>query len=102
MLNNVNYHVIELGVRNFKEIKKEYLEVGEVGYVVVIIRDVKEVHVGDIIILVENFVLELLLGYKRKKFVFFIGFYFIDIRDYVEFKKSLDKILLSDSLLIWE
>lgn len=102
MLNNVNYYVIELGVRNFKEIKKEYLEVGEVGYVVVIIRDVKEVYVGDIIILVENFVLEFLLGYKCKKFVFFIGFYFIDIRDYVEFKKSLDKILLSDSLLIWE
>ncbi len=33
MSNNAQYHVIELGVRNPKETKKEYLEAGEVGYV---------------------------------------------------------------------
>ncbi len=63
----LNTHVIELGVRNPKETKKEYLEAGEVGYVAATIRDAKEVHVGDTITLVENPALEPLPGYKRKK-----------------------------------
>ncbi|MCE6115329.1 translation elongation factor 4 [Mycoplasmopsis agalactiae] len=102
MSNNANYHVIELGVRNPKETKKEYLEAGEVGYVAATIRDAKEVHVGDTITLVENPALEPLPGYKRKKPVLFTGFYPIDTRDYAELKKSLDKISLSDSSLTWE
>lgn len=102
MSNNAQYHVIELGVRNPKETKKEYLEAGEVGYVAATIRDAKEVHVGDTITLVENPALEPLPGYKRKKPVLFTGFYPIDTRDYAELKKSLDKISLSDSSLTWE
>ncbi len=102
MSNNAQYHVIELGVRNPKETKKEYLEAGEVGYVAATIRDAKEVHVGDTITLVENSALEPLPGYKRKKPVLFTGFYPIDTRDYAELKKSLDKISLSDSSLTWE
>ncbi len=42
----LNTHVIELGVRNPKETKKEYLEAGEVGYVAATIRDAKEVQCG--------------------------------------------------------
>lgn len=102
MSNNAQYHIIELGVRNPKETKKEYLEAGEVGYVAATIRDAKEVHVGDTITLVENPALEPLPGYKRKKPVLFTGFYPIDTRDYAELKKSLDKISLSDSSLTWE
>lgn len=102
MSNNAQYHIIELGVRNPKETKKEYLEAGEVGYVAATIRDAKEVHVGDTINLVENPALEPLPGYKRKKPVLFTGFYPIDTRDYAELKKSLDKISLSDSSLTWE
>lgn len=102
MSNNAQYHIIELGVRNPKETKKEYLEAGEVGYVAATIRDAKEVHVGDTITLVENPALEPLPGYKRKKPVLFTGFYPIDTRDYAELKKGLDKISLSDSSLTWE
>ncbi len=102
MSNTAQYDVIELGVRNPKETKKEYLEAGEVGYVAATIRDAKEVHVGDTITLVENPALEPLPGYKHKKPVLFTGFYPIDTRDYAELKKSLDKISLSDSSLTWE
>ncbi|UTW25966.1 translation elongation factor 4 [Mycoplasmopsis bovis] len=102
MSNTAQYDVIELGVRNPKETKKEYLEAGEVGYVAATIRDAKEVHVGDTITLAENPALEPLPGYKRKKPVLFTGFYPIDTRDYAELKKSLDKISLSDSSLTWE
>ncbi|WP_029513574.1 translation elongation factor 4 [Mycoplasmopsis primatum] len=102
MSNNAQYHVIELGIRSPKEVKKDFLEAGEVGYVAATIRDAKEVHVGDTITLVNNPASEALPGYKKKKPVLFTGFYPIDTRDYAELKKSLDKISLSDSSLTWE
>ncbi len=99
----LNTHVIELGVRNPKETKKEYL--GS-WWSRICCRPQLEMrrkfHVGDTITLVENPALEPLPGYKRKKPVLFTGFYPIDTRDYAELKKSLDKISLSDSSLTWE
>ncbi|WP_406615930.1 translation elongation factor 4 [Mycoplasmopsis hyopharyngis] len=100
--NNAEYHVIELGVRNPNETKKETLESGEVGWISAAIRDAKEVHVGDTITLIKNPAKEALPGYKSKKPVVYTGFYPIDTRDYVELKDSLEKISLSDSSLTWE
>ncbi|WP_406616901.1 translation elongation factor 4 [Mycoplasmopsis adleri] len=102
MSNGAEYHVIELGVRNPKETKKQMLEAGEVGYVAATIRDAKEVHVGDTITLVDNPAKEALPGYKKKQPVLFTGFYPIDTRDYMELKESLEKISLSDSSITWE
>ncbi|VEU76538.1 translation elongation factor 4 [Mycoplasmopsis columboralis] len=96
------YHVIDLGVRNPHESKKEYLEAGEVGWVSAAIRDAKEVSVGDTITLVDNPTSEALPGYKKMKPVVFTGFYPIDTRDYSVLKESLEKISLSDSSITWE
>ncbi|VEU75804.1 GTP-binding protein lepA [Mycoplasmopsis maculosa] len=102
MSNNKEYHVIELGVRNPKESKKDKLEAGEVGYVAATIRDAKEVSVGDTITLVERPAEIALPGYKKKQPVVYTGFYPIDTRDYMELKESLEKISLSDSSITWE
>ncbi|TDV24431.1 GTP-binding protein LepA [Mycoplasmopsis mustelae] len=99
---NNNYHVIELGVRNPYENKKEFLEAGEVGWVSAAIRDAKEVNVGDTITLRDNPTLEALPGYKKMKPVVFTGFYPVDTRDYSSLKESLEKISLSDSSISWE
>ncbi|VEU74312.1 GTP-binding protein lepA [Mycoplasmopsis citelli] len=96
------YHVIDLGVRNPHESKKEVLKAGEVGWVSAAIRDAKEVSVGDTITLVENPTSEALPGYKKMKPVVFTGFYPIDTRDYSQLKESLEKISLSDSSITWE
>lgn len=96
------YHVIDLGVRNPNETKKEFLEAGEVGWVSAAIRDAKEVSVGDTITLVDNPTSEALPGYKKMKPVVFTGFYPIDTRDYSQLKESLEKISLSDSSITWE
>ncbi|WP_027121577.1 translation elongation factor 4 [Mycoplasma leonicaptivi] len=97
-----NYHVIELGVRNPNETKKDFLEAGEVGWVSAAIRDAKEVNVGDTITLQENPTNEALPGYKKMKPVVFTGFYPVDTRDYSLLKESLEKISLSDSSITWE
>ncbi|WP_036452270.1 translation elongation factor 4 [Mycoplasma buteonis] len=97
-----DYHVIDLGVRNPHESKKEWLEAGEVGWVSAAIRDAKEVHVGDTITLANNPTQTPLAGYKKMKPVVFTGFYPIDTRDYALLKESLEKISLSDSSITWE
>ncbi|TNK87427.1 elongation factor 4, partial [Mycoplasmopsis pullorum] len=102
MSNNAEYHVIDLGVRNPNETKKEWLEAGEVGWVSAAIRDAKEVSVGDTITLVDNPTAEPLAGYKKMKPVVYTGFYPIDTKDYSELKESLEKISLSDSSITWE
>ncbi|WP_029906525.1 translation elongation factor 4 [Mycoplasmopsis opalescens] len=102
MSNNAEYHVIELGVRNPHESKKNQLEAGEVGWIAASIRDAKEVAVGDTITLVEEPAEEALPGYRKQKPVVFTGFYPVDTRDYMDLKESLEKISLSDSSIIWE
>ncbi|WP_322900517.1 translation elongation factor 4 [Mycoplasmopsis felis] len=97
-----NYHVIELGIRNPDESKKEWLEAGEVGWVSAAIRDAKEVNVGDTITLIDNPTQTALPGYKKMKPVVFTGFYPVDTRDYSLLKESLEKISLSDSSISWE
>ncbi|VEU65018.1 translation elongation factor 4 [Mycoplasmopsis cynos] len=96
------YHVIDLGVRNPYETKKDSLQAGEVGWVSAAIRDAKEVNVGDTITLIENPTPTALPGYKKMKPVVFTGFYPVDTRDYAQLKESLEKISLSDSSITWE
>ncbi|MGZ9762118.1 translation elongation factor 4 [Mycoplasma sp. 394] len=99
---NNRYHVIELGVRNPYETKKEVLQAGEVGWVSAAIRDAKEVNVGDTITHLEEPTQNALPGYKKMKPVVFTGFYPVDTRDYSLLKESLEKISLSDSSISWE
>ncbi|QSF13854.1 translation elongation factor 4 [Mycoplasma sp. Mirounga ES2805-ORL] len=102
MSNNKEFHVTELGVKNPKEFKKEYLEAGEVGWIAAAIRTAEGINVGDTITLIDNPALEPLPGYKKKQPVVFTGFYPIDTKDYMELKESLEKIALSDSSISWE
>ncbi|MDJ1646236.1 translation elongation factor 4 [Mycoplasma phocimorsus] len=102
MSNNAEYHVTELGVKSPFEIKKDYLEAGEVGWIAASIRDAKEVAVGDTITSVEFPTENVLPGYKKMKPVVYSGFYPIDTLDYDNLKESLEKISLSDSSITWE
>ncbi|MDJ1646838.1 translation elongation factor 4 [Mycoplasma phocimorsus] len=102
MSNNAEYHVTELGVKSPFEIKKDYLEAGEVGWIAASIRDAKEVAVGDTITSVEFPTENVLPGYKKMKPVVYSGFYPIDTLDYDDLKESLEKISLSDSSITWE
>ncbi|MDJ1648632.1 translation elongation factor 4 [Mycoplasma phocimorsus] len=102
MSNNAEYHVTELGVKSPFEIKKDYLEAGEVGWIAASIRDAKEVAVGDTITSLEFPTKNVLPGYKKMKPVVYSGFYPIDTLDYDNLKESLEKISLSDSSITWE
>ncbi len=96
------FEVTELGIKNPSEIKKDFLEAGEVGWLAASIRDAKDVAVGDTITLCENPTEEPLEGYKKLNPVVFTGFYPIDGKDYENLKESLEKISLSDSSISYE
>jgi len=54
MASGATYEVVELGVRTPKEVKKEKLVTGEVGWIAASIKSIQDVHVGDTITNFEN------------------------------------------------
>ncbi|MGL5357764.1 MAG: translation elongation factor 4 [Metamycoplasmataceae bacterium] len=96
------FHVTELGIKKPQEVKKDFLESGEVGWIAASIRDAKQVAIGDTITLSSNPTDTPIDGYKKMKPVVFTGFYPIDGKDYELLKDSLEKISLSDSSITYE
>ena len=102
MSNNATYEVVELGINTPKEVKKNKLEAGEVGYIAASIRSIKDVKVGDTLTLLDNPTSERLPGYKEVKPMVFCGIYPIESSKYVELREALDKLKLNDASLVYE
>lgn len=91
--------VVEIGVYTPKELKKEYLESGEVGYLCASIKDIKDIKVGDTITLANNPASDVLPGYKPMKPMVFSGIYPIETNKYPDLRDALDKLKLNDASL---
>ena len=102
MATGAEYQVVELGVRTPKEIKREYLMAGDVGFITASIKDINKVHVGDTITTKENRALEPLPGYRKLNPMVFCGLYPIDSKQYQDLHDALDKLKLSDASLVYE
>lgn len=102
MRSNKIYTVTELGIRTPSEIKSDALYCGEVGYLCAQIKDIKDVHVGETITLVNNEANEALPGYRNINPMVFCGIYPTDSRKYQDLKEALEKLSLNDSSLKFE
>lgn len=102
MNTNAIYEVTELGVKTPKEVKKDFLVAGEVGWLAASIKMVRDVRVGDTITTVANPAVEPLSGYKKMNPMVFCGLYPIDSTKYKDLKEVLEKIQLSDASLVYE
>ena len=96
------YTVTELGIRTPKEIKKDRLSCGEVGWIAASIKSVKDVHVGDTITFNERPALEALPGYRVLNSMVFCGLYPIDANRYNDLRDALEKLQLNDASLRFE
>ncbi|WP_342255706.1 translation elongation factor 4 [Spiroplasma endosymbiont of Poecilobothrus nobilitatus] len=96
------YEVAELGVKTPKEVKKNHLVAGEVGWLAASIKMVRDVRVGDTITTVANPAQQPLPGYKKMNPMVFCGLYPIDSAKYKDLKEALEKIQLSDASLVYE
>lgn len=102
MKSSATYEVVELGVHQPKEKKKQALETGEVGYVCASIKSIEDVKVGDTITLENNKAKEPLPGYKPMKPMVFCGLYPIESSKFPELREALEKLKLNDASLEFE
>ena len=98
---NAVYEVLELGKHTPKEVKKESLSYGEVGFISASIKSISEVEVGDTIC-IDGEDVEPLKGYKSMKPMVFSGIFPIDSSKYDQLKEALLKLKLSDASLVFE
>ncbi len=96
------YNADEIGVLQLKQVPKESLSAGDVGYIISGIKTSKEVKVGDTITHVERPCDEPVAGFENVKPMLFAGIYPVDADDYEELRASLEKLQLNDASLVWE
>ena len=96
------YHADEIGVLQLKQVPKNELSAGDVGYIISGIKTSKEVKVGDTITHVERPCAEPVSGFENVKPMLFAGIYPVDADDYEELRASLEKLQLNDASLVWE
>lgn len=96
------YEVIELGVTTPKEKKRDYLSVGDVGFIACSIKEVNHVSVGDTITLVDNPTQKPLPGYRKMNSMVYCGLYPVESNRYNDLKDALEKLKLNDAALNFE
>ena len=94
--------VEEVGARLPAETPLPELSVGEVGYLVTGLKDVRQVKVGDTITAVRGGVDEPLPGYRDAKPMVYTGLFPLDGDQYEPLKEALEKLSLNDPALAWE
>lgn len=102
MATGAEYEVLEVGIRNPKEVKKGELPCGTVGWFCASIKSVKDVHVGDTVTTVVKPAKEALPGYRKMNPMVYCGLYPTDASKYNDLREALDKLQLNDASLQFE
>jgi len=96
------HEILEIGVSAPEPTPSKGLGVGEVGYLITGVKDVRQSKVGDTVTSAANPATEALPGYTEPLPMVFSGLYPIDGSDYPELRDALDKLKLSDASLNYE
>ena len=96
------FEVDEVGVFKLKNIPRDQLSVGEVGYIIPGAKEVKDTKVGDTITSLENPAPEPLPGYREAKPMVFSSLFPADNEDYEDLRDALDRLKLNDASLVFE
>nr|WP_207703032.1 translation elongation factor 4 [Enterococcus sp. 665A]MBO1340662.1 elongation factor 4 [Enterococcus sp. 665A] len=102
MNNGKTFDVTEVGVFSPKAIQRDYLMVGDVGYITASIKSVQDTQVGDTVTLANNPTPEALPGYRRMNPMVYCGLYPIDTSRYNDLREALEKLQLNDAALQFE
>ncbi|WP_329277011.1 translation elongation factor 4 [Streptomyces sp. NBC_01451] len=102
MSTGATHELLEIGVSSPEMKSADGLGVGEVGYLITGVKDVRQSKVGDTITTLHKGATEALGGYKDPKPMVFSGLYPLDGSDYPELRDALDKLQLNDAALVYE
>jgi GTP-binding protein LepA len=102
MSTNATHELLEIGVISPEPKVADGLGVGEVGYIITGVKDVRQSRVGDTITSLNKGAVKPLGGYKDPRPMVFSGLYPLDGSDYPLLRDALDKLRLNDAALVYE
>jgi GTP-binding protein LepA len=102
MSTRAHHELLEIGVSAPEPEPTKGLGVGEVGYLITGVKDVRQSRVGDTVTNAAKPARSALAGYADPKPMVFSGLYPIDGSDYPALREALDKLKLNDAALVYE
>jgi GTP-binding protein LepA len=96
------HEMLEVGVISPEPVKAGDLGVGEVGYLITGVKDVRQSRVGDTVTSQHHGATEALGGYKHPNPMVYSGLYPIDGDDYPTLRDALERLQLNDAALAFE
>jgi GTP-binding protein LepA len=102
MATGKTFEVLEVGAYNPHPVAMDELSVGEVGFVVASIKNVKDTRVGDTITDAVTPAAVPLPGYRKTNPMVFCGLYPVDSSQYEDLREALEKLELNDASLAYE
>jgi GTP-binding protein LepA len=102
MSTGTQHELLEVGVISPEPVPGKGIGVGEVGYLITGVKDVRQSRVGDTVTLLNRPATVALGGYKDPKPMVFSGLYPLDGSDYPTLRDALDKLKLNDAALVYE
>ncbi|WP_174705208.1 translation elongation factor 4 [Arthrobacter pityocampae] len=102
MSTRATHELLEIGVSSPEPKPSKGLGVGEVGYLITGVKDVRQSKVGDTVTTLAKPATESLGGYQDPKPMVFSGLYPLDGTDYPVLRDALAKFTLNDAALVYE
>ncbi|MDT5178464.1 MAG: GTP-binding protein LepA [Mycobacterium sp.] len=102
MSTGTTHELLEVGIVSPEPKATEGLGVGEVGYLITGVKDVRQSKVGDTVTSARNGATQALTGYREPKPMVYSGLYPVDGSDYPNLRDALERLQLNDAALTWE
>jgi GTP-binding protein LepA len=102
MSTGATHELLEVGIISPEPKPSAGLGVGEVGYLITGVKDVRQSRVGDTVTSEKNGAKASLAGYRDPKPMVYSGLYPVDGADYPELREALEKLQLNDAALTFE
>ena len=102
MSTGATHELLEVGIVSPEPKPPTGLGVGEVGYLITGVKDVRQSKVGDTVTTARHGATEALTGYREPKPMVYSGLYPVDGSDYPNLRDALDKLQLNDAALTYE
>ncbi|MEJ7774292.1 MAG: translation elongation factor 4 [Nocardioidaceae bacterium] len=96
------HEMLEVGVISPEPVKAREIGVGEVGYLITGVKEVRQSRVGDTVTSAVRGATEALSGYRQPNPMVYSGLYPVDGDDYPTLRDALDKLQLNDAALVYE
>jgi GTP-binding protein LepA len=96
------YIAEEVGTLKLKQLPKDVIKTGDVGYIISGIKESREVKVGDTITTINRPCEGGIQGFEEVKPMVFAGIYPVDTDDFEELRESMAKLQFNDASLVFE